>query len=436
MKRWDERVARQLRRDPEDVAPVPRRAAAARAAAPTRDAGTGRNLSRPGGCPDGRAILYVRFETDGEGFLHPDLFRWDPESGNVLRLTRFADVREADPCAGRPLGGRGARPPRVLAARAGRPGDRRGLRHHAAVGRGCRCAQPRVSPDGTRVVFVRHGGGAWELVVRSSAAAARRSWRPRPGRRSRIRRGARTGDTVFASVGEGGFVDVFAVPAAGGAMRQLTRTIGAALAPAPTPDGAAVFFLSLEADGLALRRLDLEAAPALERAPGPRRPGSGRTAARAGAGRTRRGRGGAGAPLRDRSPGGDPRRRGQRGSLGATVGARRAGWRRGGTVRRPRDRWRRGRGRTARRRRSRRRGGVWPVAVSLQLFRTRERPSQQPLRVPGLGESLDLDRRGVELAASWRRGWDTGGVLAGRRGRARRESSRCARRRSIAGPVS
>ena len=95
-KAWRERVATELRRDPEDVAPV---RAGPLPRTPlyelvTRD---GEEPFTPRWMPGGRAVLFVRFETDGEGFLHPDLFDWEPESGHVRRLTRFADVREADP---------------------------------------------------------------------------------------------------------------------------------------------------------------------------------------------------------------------------------------------------------------------------------------------------------------------------------------------------
>jgi hypothetical protein len=411
LKTWDERVARQLRRDPEDVAPVragplPRKPLHQLV---TRD---GEEPFTPRWLPGGRAIVYVRFETDAEGSMRPDLFRWEPESGRVRRLTRFADVREADPAAG----GRWA-----IAVR-----DRNGfsqlVRVELATGTVTEItppsvadvvAQPRVSPDGTRVAFVRHRGGAWELVVRTLAGGGETVLLTPDGATAAYPAWSADGRTVFASVGRDGFIDLMAFPAAGGAPSPLTRTIGAALAPAPTPDGGAVFFLSLEADGLDLRRLELNGAPGLGPSPvltglapavapappaapapladtkvGPGRPyGIGRQefAAIVGGGVAPSGRG-----LEVGVRAGDVVGRldavaiaGVGDAAGPRGGALAAAWR------------------------------GWPVTVSAQLFQTRERPSQQPLRVPALGESLDFDRRGFELSASWERRWDTGGVRVG-----------------------
>ena len=155
----------------------------------TRD---GEEPFTPRWLPSGRAILYVRFETDGEGFLHPDLFRWDPESGNVRRLTRFADVREADPS---PAG-------RWAIAVRDQNGFSQLVRVELATGAVSEItrpsvaevvAQPRVSPDGARVAFVGDRGGTWMLTVRELADGCEKaSSGRRPARRSRIRRGART----------------------------------------------------------------------------------------------------------------------------------------------------------------------------------------------------------------------------------------------------
>ncbi len=405
---WNQRVARELRRDPEDVAPV-REAPLPRTPLHELVTRDGEEPFTPRWLPGARAIVYVRFETDGEGVLHPDLFRWDPESGRVRRLTRFADVREADPAPD----GRWA-----IAVR-----DRDGLsqlvRVELATGAVAAVtpasvadavAQPRVSPDGRRVVFARHRGGRWELVVRTLADGGETVLPVADGATVAYPAWSADGATIFASVGEGGFVDVAAIPAAGGAIRRLTRTIGAALAPAPTPDGAAVFFLSLEADGLALRRLDLKAATELGAAPnladlapavapapppapaplaltkvGPGRPyGIGRQEIAGLAG-------GSVAPsTRELEVGARVGDVVGRLDAVAIAGVGDESGPRGGTLA---VAWR-----------------GWPVTVSAQLFQTRERPSRQPLRVVGLGESLDLDRRGVEVAASWQRRWNAGGV--------------------------
>ncbi len=401
---WKERVAEELRRDPEDVAPV-RTGPLPRAPLHELVTTNGAEPFTPRWLPDGRAIVFTRFETDADGVLHPDLFRWEPATGRVTRLTRFADVREADPAPD----GHWA-----VAVR-----DRHGLSQLVRVdlvdgtvstltepSLAHPVAQPQVSPDGGRVAFVRHRDGAWELVVR--ALGGEETVLPAPaGATVAEPAWSADGKAVIASVGRGGFIDLMSFPAAGGAPRRLTRTIGAALAPAPTPDGSAVFFLSLRAGGLDLCRLELGGAvpghvPAMTglepavRPPAPPLPPALPEA------KVERGRpygigrpevialaGGAVAPsgrvlelgVRD----GDVVGRLDALAIGAVGDA--AGPR-GGTLAAA---WR-----------------GWPVALSLQLFATRERPSRQPVRVAGLGERLDLDRRGLELAAARERRWDTG----------------------------
>ena len=56
-------------------------------------------------------------------------------------------------------------------------------------------------------------------------------------------------------------LEIEALPVAAGATaHQVTRGAGASLAPAPAPDGRTLYYLALDADGLDIRRLDLDAA--------------------------------------------------------------------------------------------------------------------------------------------------------------------------------
>ena len=94
-KKWQEQANRMLTRDPDDVAavrskPLPRKALFELVARNGMEPQATRFTS------DGKAILFVSFEPDGDGFLHPDLFRWRFEERRVERITRLADVRNID----------------------------------------------------------------------------------------------------------------------------------------------------------------------------------------------------------------------------------------------------------------------------------------------------------------------------------------------------
>jgi len=408
-KRWRERVERRLARDPQDAAPVRTRPLPRTPIAElvTRD---GREPFTPRFMPDGRSVLFMRFERDGGGFLHPDLFLWDTATGAVRRVTRLADVREADPS---PDGSW------AVAVR-----NRHGLSQLVTVDLATGavadltppsvetvCTQPRVSPDGARVVYVRPDAGEWKAAVRE-LASGRESVLATPAH-APVSYPAWSGDgrTVYASLGAQGFIDVVAIPADGsGEPAAVTRTVGAALAPAPAADGSALYFLALGADGLDVRRLDLRAAapsaprpvtsdlaPAVRPAPPARVPpaavsavGPGRAY---GLGRQEAGLvlGGAVAPSAQLWEVG-ARLGDVVGRLDAVAIAGLGGEAgpRGGTLGLA---WR-----------------GWPVALRAQLFDTRERPSEQPTAAPGLGSALDLDRRGGELAVAWRREWGVGAL--------------------------
>lgn len=422
--RWREAVEELRRRDPLDV-PAVRRQPLTREAIHQLTGHHGAELYTPRWMPDGRSLLFVRFEPDPQGFLHPDLFRWTPEQGRVERLTRGADLRDADPA---PDG-------RHAVAVRHRHGQSQLVRVELASGAiepltsptiGEIYAQPRFSPDGQRLAFVRHRQGAWALIVRELASGSER--RLPTAERGMIAHPAWSADgrAVFATLGERGRVEVHALPLdPAAAPYAVTRTFGAALSPAPTPDGEALFFLSLEADGLDLRRLEFDAEanplpefppadalashPALQPAlpaPAPVVPelavselqdarpyGIGRQEWRALAGGSR-------------GPGGRSWLVGARGGdivgrLNYLVGISAAeGLLEGGSAA---LRWR-----------------GWPIELGVHLFAGDERPSRQPTSVAGLGRGLDARRSGAEVRAGWQtqaRRWDLaleGGLTAAR----------------------
>jgi hypothetical protein len=434
-KRWQEAQARQLARDPQDVPAVRARPLPRKPIYTWTSAGGG-DPAMPRFMPGGKSLLVVRFLPDGQGFLHPDLFEWLPAAGEMRRITRQADLRDPDPS---PDGAW------AVAVR-----DRFGLSQlvivELASGEVRALTEPslervydrpRIAPDGRRVAFGLHAGGGWKLAVLELApgrsTARETELAPPPGGTAASPAWSPDGRTLYAVVGRGGFVDLyaFAAPPPGGAVpveagaaassanagaaagdapppRALTRTQGGAFAPAPTPDGSALFYLSLEPDGLDLRRLDLAArrpplaevilpaglAPAVPPEPPaptpppvpPGPPPSSPAGRRYAAGRQELlplvggGAGSAGGTLEAGARSGDLIGRLDVLALGAiaTSGAPRgsalaASWR------------------------------GWPVELGLQAYEVRETPSRQDGRLPPAAAALDLDRRGIDAAAEWRR---------------------------------
>lgn len=420
--------------DPEDV-PAVRTAPPLRkqvAELPTFD---GRAPLEPRWLPDGESLLFSALGPGTDGVLHDDLYLWDVDGGRVTRLTRGADVRQADPLpavSGGDGDGDGA------AAWAVAVRSRHGFSQLVAVDLDSGevrplteasveevWASPRVSPEGDRLAAVRHRDEGWRLVVaevRRGADGAPELGEPRTLENSKPQAleaptgatvawpaWAPDGRTLYAAVGGGGFVDLWAFDLAGGAPpRRLTETLGAALAPEPTPDGAALFFLALEHDGLDVRRLDLREesgaalaagvraplpatlAPAVPPAPPagapPFAPAELPPARPYGAGPqdvtplVGLALAPSGLAVEGGVRGGDVVGRldwlllGSLGGDGAMEGgAFAAAWR------------------------------GWPVAVSGHLFAVSEAPSEQRDAPAGAGAALDRDVTGVELATSWDR---------------------------------
>lgn len=434
-RKWQDQVNKALARDGADVAParskpLPRK--------PLHELVT-HNGAEPSAlrfAPDGRSLLYVRFEPDGQGFLHPDIFRWSFLTGRVERITHLADLRWVDPA---PDGAW------AVAVRV-RHGATQLVRVDLTGGTITAITEPdlddvlgspRVSPDGRRVVFPRNRAGAWHLVVRSLADGSEVVLPAPEGTLLAQPAWTRNGYGVLASMGHEGLIDIVHVPADGsGAPGFITRSAAACAAPAPAPDGAGVYFLALEPDGLDLRRVALEStsaaspdeptsaalpprtatshqdpdaalAPAVRPSPPPRT-----------------------APLRvEEVPAGRDYGLGRQ-ELQGLAGGRSAasgeslelGLRAGDVV---------GRFSAVALGAVGHRGGAsgamaaaawrgWPVTVEGHLFASRERPSDQDDAGAASDELLDAERTGLELAASWQRVWratrlqTSGGLLASR----------------------
>lgn len=428
----EERYRRERERiaaaDPEDV-PAVRTAPPSRkrvAELPTID---GRAPSDPRWTPDGEALLFAALAPGPDGFLRNDLYRWQVAAGELERLTRRADLRSPDPVPGSAW---------AVAVR-----NRHGLSQLVTVDLATGAvraltepsadevwATPRVAPGGGRLAAVHHREGRWRLVAAELRPGAGGALELADLRELPTPEGATVadpawapdGDTLYAAVGGGGFLDLWAFdPTSAGepAARRLTETMGAALAPEPTPDGDAIFFLALEHDGLDVRRLDLSEALAA----GPREPLAGglapvilpaRSAAPAASVELAASAEGElppsrpyGAGPQDLTPlvgaaltssgyafeagvrGGDLVGRldwlllGSSGDAGALEGgALTAAWR------------------------------GWPVTVTAHLFATSELPTEQEPPSPVAGSTLDRDLTGVYLAGTWDRAFPGGGLAA------------------------
>ena len=428
-KRWQEAQARQQARDPQDV-PAVRTRPLPRKPLHTWAAADGGDPAMPRFMPGGRSLLLVRFLPDGEGFLHPDLCEWRPGTGEMRRITRQADLRDPDPS---PDGSW------AVAVR-----DRYGLSQLVTVDLASGETRaltapsldriydrPRLAPDGRRVAFGLHEGGAWKLAVLElgpdrTAAGTPLELSPPPGGSASSPAWSPDGRTLYAVVGRGGFLDLYSFPAQPGPPPvALTRTQGGAFAPAPTPDGKAVFYLSLEPEGLDLRRLDLTArhpplaevvmpsdlAPAVRPAPPAAPPPA---AAGSPAPPPSPPPGPAGAAVPAPASAGRPYGLGRQellplvgGGAGNAGGTLELGLRSGDLI-----------GRfdllalAAAGTSGASRGGALagsfrglPLDLGLHAFDVREQPSRQAGSVPAAAGTggLDLERRGLDASAEWRR---------------------------------
>jgi hypothetical protein len=252
-RRAAERDRELLARDPED-APAIEREAPSRKPLATLELPDTTVEPTPRFLADG-SVLFARSLPDSDGSYRADLFRWWPEGGRVARLTRGADLRAADP----------APDDRWAAALTGRWGATGIARVDLATGAVVDLVPssvevvvdaPRVAPDGTRLAYLRHRDEGWELVVRELASGEERVIDAPEGGSVQDPAWAPGGDSLYAVVGAGGMLDVHELPLAG-ASRRVTRSPGATLAPAPTPDGGALFFLALEPEGLQVRRVEM-----------------------------------------------------------------------------------------------------------------------------------------------------------------------------------
>jgi len=252
-------AAELLAADPQDIVARPRYPAPRK---PLFElvAGPGAAPFTPRWSGEGRSLIYVRYEADGRGVLHPDLYRWTLVTGQVERLTQAADLRDPDPAAD---GGW------AVAVRR-RHGKSQLVRVDLGSGGvealfAATAAEvhdhPRLDPRGQRLAYIRHRQGAWQLVVRDLSSGVEQVL-PTPQRATvAYPAWSADGHQLWASIGEGGFISIRSYDLSSGrlpvAAEVVVRGQGAALSPAPAADGRHLFYLDLQPHGLDLRRLAL-----------------------------------------------------------------------------------------------------------------------------------------------------------------------------------
>lgn len=226
---------------------------------------------------DGRDVLFARRAPDRDGVLRLDLYLWNPETDAVRRVTKLADVVEADPARD----GRWAAAVRVrygvseLVTVDLASGEVRAISPPTDPEDAWRVwSHPRVSPDGAQIAALFHTGGRWRLVTVPSAGGAPREI-GLPGSPAGAPAWSTDGSRIFVAADREGIWNIESVPVnvaeVATGPELLTRVTGGALSPAPAPDGKTLFFLEVTSKGVDVQRLAL---PASAIAPLGRRPKS------------------------------------------------------------------------------------------------------------------------------------------------------------------
>lgn len=242
---WIEARDERLEADPIDVAGIePRVFAPAAEATRLR---TDRSPSHPRWIDDER-VLFTAWWADDGGQLLPDLYEWTVEGGE-RRVTRGQAVMNADP---HPDGDR------AVAVRT-RWGASELVEVDLNTGEVTSLTEPapdvvldtpRYSPDGTRIAYLRNDSQVgWQVLVRSADRAVQVLDLPL-GTTPTGPCWDASGDGLFVTFGQ----ELVAVPLDGTPDLRLRRETGV-LAP-EVVDGE-VWFLSVHADGLDLRRAPL-----------------------------------------------------------------------------------------------------------------------------------------------------------------------------------
>jgi hypothetical protein len=249
-------------RDPEDVLAVRRKPLPPKKLREL-EAVNGGDFSTPRFFAGGKALLLSRLEPQEDGRLIPDLYRFEVESGELRRLTHGAGLRDADPLpddeSAIALRYRWGKSELIKVALDG-GGEEEILEapHFPEV-----LAQPRVSPDGSRLAMVVHRDEYWRLEVRPLDGTGLPRLLELPPRALVFDPAwSADGKQLYATVGSAGRLELYRFDIETGRGERLTREPGAAYGAAPGKE--AVFFLALEWDGFDLRRVGADKLVAID----------------------------------------------------------------------------------------------------------------------------------------------------------------------------
>lgn len=253
LERAEERLAKVLEADPEDVAPVPP------PHPPREQLGKRRSLARPAlearWLPGDGGLLLTVSTRDRTGRARPDLWVWDPDGGGTRRITRGADVRSADPApdgtwavAVRHAWGQSQLVRVDL--------DTGALEPLSSFAPDVVFDHPRLSPDGRRLAWQELRGHGWMAVIEDLEDGTRWTLGPDPAVRVSDLAWTRDGTALLAIRGAAGELEVATVWSAEGARGVHTSTGGRALSVEPLGDRALV--RRADAAGVDLLSVELE----------------------------------------------------------------------------------------------------------------------------------------------------------------------------------
>jgi len=232
------RIAEILRRDPHDVAPVFTKPFPRKPLHSVKPPDGG-DIGNPRWTRDGTSIIYTHKQPDIDGFLHHDLFRWNPTSGQTERLTHRADVKDADPID--------ATHAVAVRSRFGQSQvvivdfTKGAITPRTEPSIDVAYSHPRAAADG-RIAWAEHANGEWRVTIDGKPLPVAGAFAPEWG----------TNGGLFAAVAGRGFIDIARVDQSGASF--VTRSAGMALSPAPSIDGS-LYFMSLDPEGFVVRRI-------------------------------------------------------------------------------------------------------------------------------------------------------------------------------------